>query len=334
MRDAALADLCKRVELVVTRGEREWSISPAQFEEFAFEGGEGIQVLPAHVAERLKGVWAHDLGHDIEVAPGHSIRVPKVYDFAEFKGFRIPTHLIKLTGGGPETLEPVGRALIENYQKYTPFSPDMTIIDLGCGIGRLAFQLLDWFKEGGAYIGIDVTSDSIEWCKKNITVRDQHLRFCHFDAYNDVYNPFGTTETMAFRLPAQDQSVDRIFLSSVFTHLLEAEITHYLREFRRVLKPSGLVHASFFLYTPEALEGSRTNQQLGWSATFDHPFADGAYVTHPDNPRSAIAYTDEAMQRMISRAQLRMTRPYLKGWWSGIHGDQAEFGQDAAILAR
>lgn len=166
MRDAALADLCKRVELVVTRGEREWSISPAQFEEFAFEGGEGIQVLPAHVAERLKGVWAHDLGHDIEVAPGHSIRVPKVYDFAEFKGFRIPTHLIKLTGGGPETLEPVGRALIENYQKYTPFSPDMTIIDLGCGIGRLAFQLLDWFKEGGAYIGIDVTSDLSSGVKK------------------------------------------------------------------------------------------------------------------------------------------------------------------------
>jgi methyltransferase family protein len=48
---------------------------------------------------------------------------------------------------------------------------------------------------------------------------------------------------MDFRLPVADGSVDRIILASVFTHLLPTEVLHYMREFRRALKPSGLVYA-------------------------------------------------------------------------------------------
>jgi ubiquinone/menaquinone biosynthesis C-methylase UbiE len=46
--------------------------------------------------------------------------------------------------------------------------------------------------------------------------------------------------SLDFTLPVPDKSVDRIALGSVFTHLFEREIVHYMREIGRVLKPNGL----------------------------------------------------------------------------------------------
>jgi hypothetical protein len=49
--------------------------------------------------------------------------------------------------------------------------------------------------------------------------------------------------------------------------------------------------------------------------------------------RGAVAFTDEAMRRMIKASGLRLVRPYLKGRWSGLH-DDPEDGRDVAILGR
>jgi ubiquinone/menaquinone biosynthesis C-methylase UbiE len=207
------------------------------------------------------------------------------------------------------------------------------MIDLGCGIGRDAFQLLNYLGPGGRYIGIDVTRDSIVWCQKAITTKYPKFTFHHCDAVNELYNPFGAKTSMDYRFPVADASVDRIVLASVFTHLLEDEATHYLKEVRRVLKPGGLVYASFFQYTADALEAAKNDGNTSWKATFKCEYGNGVYGNDPIYPRGAIAYTDEAFQRMIDKAGLRLVRPYLKGWWSGFHGDQAEEGQYAAILA-
>ena len=317
-------------KIEITRADWRRTIMPGAFEDFPFEDGDALAVqLPAQ-AKPLPVVWGDTC---VPVGAGRAIRVPAVYRFAAFKGFRIPHHLVTLTGAGPETLEPFGRAHIEKYEKYLGLFPQMRFMDLGCGIGRDAFQLLDYLRDDGSYTGIDVTRDSIVWCQKNITPR--HPRFCfhHSDAYSELYNPFGLKTSMDYRLPAADGSVDRIALASVFTHLLEDEVAHYMREFRRVLKPGGLVYASFFLYTPEALLAAVNSGNTAWKATFECALGDGVYGNDPLYPRGAVAYTDAAMQRMLGKAGLKLVRPYLKGWWSGLHGDQAEDGQDAAILA-
>ena len=41
----------------------------------------------------------------------------------------------------------------------------------------------------------------------------------------------------------------------------------------------------------------------------------------------------DAMQWIIKRARLQLKKPYLKGWWSGLHA-VPEDGQEVAILAR
>ena len=306
-------------------------ISPAAFDEFSFADGDRLEVLPADLAAQLPVTWGD---RHIEVEAGRAIRVPAEYRLCEFQGFCIPSHLVSLTGAGPETLDLIGRAHIRNFSRHIGFFPQMTLVDLGCGIGRDAFQLLEYFEGDGRYVGVDVTRDSIEWCRRQITPRHPRFTFHHVDAVNELYNPFGRQQTVDFRLPLADASVDRITLASVFTHLLEDEVVHYMREFRRVLKPDGLVYATFFLHSPEALEAARTTGTTPWTATFEHALGEGVYGNDPVYPRGAVAYTDAAMRRMMQQAGVATDRPYVKGSWSGLHAGQAEDGQDAVILRR
>ena len=138
---------------------------------------------------------------------------------------------------------------------------------------------------------------------------------------------------MDFKLPVADGSIDRIALGSVFTHLFEEEIVHYMREIRRVLKPDGLAYATFFLYSDETVAASRKNNLTGFNLRFEHTYGDGCFVNDLSYPTGAVAYTDEAMRRMINRAGLYLDRPYLKGWWSGVHAVPDD-GQEVAILAK
>ena len=330
-RDHATAKLWIRVERDTDGPLTTWDISPAAFDDFPFADGDKLEVLPADQAATLPVTWGD---RHVEVEAGRAIRVPAEYRFCDFQGFSIPSHLVSLTGAGPETLDLIGRAHIQNFSRHIGFFPQMTLVDLGCGIGRDAFQLLDYFDGDGRYVGVDVTRDSIAWCQRHVTPKHPRFTFHHCDAFNELYNPFGRQQTSDFRLPLADASVDRITLASVFTHLLEPEVVHYMREFRRVLKPDGLVYATFFLHSPEALEAARTTGTTQWAATFEHALGEGVYGNDPDYPRGAVAYTSAAMRRMMQQAGLATDRPYVKGSWSGLHGDQAEDGQDAVILRR
>jgi SAM-dependent methyltransferase len=317
------------IQIVITRGEKEWVIAPEFFEAFSFEDGDQLGVIPAEKAAQLPNTWGDT---HIQVRSGAAIRVPSVYQFFAYKGFDIPVHLITLTGAGPETFEAIGKGHIQRFQKHVGIEPDMRILDIGCGIGRDAFQLFEFLSPRGEYIGIDVTQDSIVWCRNNISKRHSNFLFHHFDAENELYNPYGSKTSMDFTLPVEDSSVDRIFLSSVFTHLLEPEVLHYMKEFRRVLKPTGLAYASFFHLTSEALEAAKTKRNTAWEAKFDIPLGNGAFANDPQYPRGAVGFTDEAAKRLIEQAGLRLDRPFLKGWWSGLYGDAAEDGQDVMVL--
>lgn len=104
--------------------------------------------------------------------------------------------------------------------------PEHSVIDVGCGAGRLAYQLRDYLT--GPYLGTDVVPDLYEYARR-ICGRDD-WRFC----------PAAGTA-----LPAANGSVDFIAFFSVFTHLLHEDTYRYLAECARVLKPGGKVVFSF-----------------------------------------------------------------------------------------
>lgn len=336
----AIADFIKRVtsgakyketaKIIVKRDDEEWTLRPSEFERFEFIAGDVCTVVPEPGQPPLPTIWGDTI---VQTAPGKSVRVPAIYYFHDYKGFHIPTHLIFLTGAGPESFEEVAVAHIERFKKHVGIEPNMQVLELGCGIGRDAYQLLDFFDKDGGYIGVDVTRDSIDWCNANIGQRYKNFKFLHFDAENELYNPLGTKTSMDFSIPIGSSSIDRIFLTSVFTHLYENEILHYLKEFRRILKPDGLVYATFFLKTPEAIAAASTRGTTSWIGTFDIPIGDGVFANDPDYPRGAVALTDEAAQRLVREAGLTLNGPYLKGSWSGVY-DEPDDGQDVMILRR
>lgn len=317
--------------ILVTRGSERALMSPGLFDDLDFKHGDQLTVVPSTIADKL--LRTPDGHVHVRAVDGKSIRVPSKIELAEFMGYQLPEHLVRLTGAGSESLRELGEAHIQNYLKYVGLKAGMTFLEIGSGMGRDAFQLIGVLGPDGHYIGIDVQRESIVWCQKNITRDHPNFRFFHFDAVHELHNPYGVRRTTAFPLPAADRSVDRVALQSVLTHIFEDEIVHYLSEIARVLKPTGLAYVTFLLYSEKIVAASRRNNLTRYGLRFEHEYADGCYVDNAQYPTGGVAYTDEAMRRMISRAGLKLVRPYLKGQWSGYHETPDDDGQDVAILA-
>jgi SAM-dependent methyltransferase len=319
------------LRIVVTRGSARTVLAVEEFDDFEFHNGDQLAITPPDLAARLLRTPEGDA--HIRAADGSGIRVPATMELADFMGFQVPAHLARLTGAGIETFAELGKAHVANYKKYVGLEPGMSFLEIGSGIGRDAFQLIGELGPAGRYVGIDVQRESIVWCQKNIGRAHPNFRFVHVDAAHELHNPYGAKTTMDFPLPAPDRSIDRVAMQSVLTHIFEEEVVHYLREIARVLKVDGLAYATFLLYSEEIVTASRKNRLTRYGLRFEHKYADGCYVDNPQYPTGGVAYTAQAMQRMIGRAGLRLVRPFLKGQWSGYHADPDDDGQDVAILA-
>src|SRR4051812_827645 len=197
-----------------------------------------------------------------------SLEAPLTTMFS-YEGYEIPVELVNLTGGGTDTWHDISVGHMREYERYCPIEPDHHVLEIGCGVGRDAIQLTKLLSERGGYTGVDIIRPSIEWCQANITPRFPNFTFVCVDVQSQIHNPGGHLPVQAVRLPGDDGSVDRIILQSVFTHMFEHDIVHYLHEFRRLLRPGGRVFASFFLLDDEALAmAERTGQPL----TFRFPY--------------------------------------------------------------
>lgn len=110
--------------------------------------------------------------------------------------------------------------------KQEGLQPTHTLIDVGCGSGRLAMQLRDYLV--GTYVGIDVVPTLLQFAE----------RTCERSDWKFYVAP-GTS------IPEPDASADFVTSFSVFTHLLAEETYCYMAESARVLKPGGKLVFSF-----------------------------------------------------------------------------------------
>jgi ubiquinone/menaquinone biosynthesis C-methylase UbiE len=77
------------------------------------------------------------------------------------------------------------------------------------------------------------------------------------------------------RLPISDKSVDRIILWSVFTHMFRADISHYLKEFSRVLRPGGFVFATCFIVDDDVIASAQKTNLTPYGLRFAHLYEPG-----------------------------------------------------------
>jgi len=250
-------------------------------------------------------------------------------DHFEYDGYEIPIELATLTGGGPETWDAISRGHMEEYARYCPILPHQAVLEIGCGVGRDAIQLTHHLDSSGSYVGVDIIRPSIDWCRSNISARHENFRFEYLDIHSEIHNPTGTLQVTDVSLPVADRSVDRIILQSVFTHMFERDIVHYLREFRRSLRRGGRVCASLFLLDDDSRRMALANRTEA-ALRFEHPYGDGCFINDPHYPEGAVGFTPSAVERMLIAGGFELEQPIHRGFWCGREGVQD--GQDIAVL--
>jgi SAM-dependent methyltransferase len=237
-----------------------------------------------------------------------------------------PRSLRDRVGGGD--FRAIGQAYVERFRTVCGLAPDESVLDIGCGVGRMALPLLDYLDESGSYIGFDISRSAIAWCREHITSRNPRYSFHLADIRNAEYNPDGRLSAVEYAFPCGDQSVDFAFATSVFTHMQAAEVRHYLSELRRALKPRGRAMLTFFLLGEEARRRMRAGAA---SLRFDVEL-DGCFTIDAQVPESAIAFTERQLGDLLRSSGLKLISAVIPGSWSGETG--ASDFQDAAVVGR
>jgi SAM-dependent methyltransferase len=227
----------------------------------------------------------------------------------------IPPPELDFVGGGP--FDAIGREFVRYFIEFGGLKPHHRVLDIGCGIGRMARPLTEYLSPAGSFEGIDIVGRGIDWCTQNITTRYPKFRFQQADVYNELYNPAGQFTGDKYGFPFPSGSFDFVYLTSVFTHMRPAEVAHYISEINRVLKPGGKCFCTFFLRTPE----TRVMSEAGrGKLNFIHRRA-GYWIALPEQPdEAAIAYDEPDVMALFERFGF-VSGPIRRGSWSG----RAEF---------
>jgi hypothetical protein len=164
------------------------------------------------------------------------------------------------------------------------------IVEIGVGCGRRAFHVRDFQlhleRFNGSYLGIDIDEELLNWCRANF---DQRFEFVQSSHSSRSYVNTAATEGY-FRIPRADESIDFVFGTSVFSHLLEPQVRNYLEEGARVLKEGRVMAMSCFcIDLASASVGDR--HSFTWQIG-------SAFVQSLKQPEAAVAYESEFIKKL------------------------------------
>ena len=204
-----------------------------------------------------------------------------------------------------------GEEFLHYFVDLGGLKPGERVLDVGCGIGRMARPLTGYLSAEGSYDGFDINREGIGWCRRRYRSHP-NFAFRVADLFNARYNPDGAHRAEEYRFPYDDDSVDFVILTSVLTHLLPEACEHYVAEAARVLAPGGRVFATFFLLN----DTSRELIAQGRSG-LAFPDADAiAAVLDETVPEEAVAYADEWVFETLRHHGLELT-DIQPGSWCG-----------------
>ena len=102
-----------------------------------------------------------------------------------------------------------------------------TVVDYGCGPGGLAVELARRVGETGRIHACDLNESLLERARKRASREGVEARIAFHHVTDD-------------RIPLGDASADRVICKNVLEYV--TDVAAALREFRRVVRPGGLVH--------------------------------------------------------------------------------------------
>lgn len=220
------------------------------------------------------------------------------------------------------------RQFVERCISVAGLEPSDHVLDIGCGVGGVA-SFLTGHLAGGRYVGLDVDPKAVEQCQATIGAEHPRFEFAVIDVWSKKYNPAGTVQPAAYRLPFPDASFDLVILRSVFTHMLPDAIDNYLDEAARILRPGGHAAITYFLLN------DISRKHLADPAGAERfPFDHGSYRLRKEHLPEAAAAIDEAwlLERYDAHG-LRVKGGIEYGGWDG-RPSAVPGGQDLVIAEK
>lgn len=242
--------------------------------------------------------------------------------------FPLPPQNLRV-GVGEGDYYKVGEEVVQRLKELAGLHPASRILDVGCGLGRVAFPLARELGPRGSYDGFDAAAAYIDWCANGLALDPQRVRFHHFDIHSSVYNPQGRIHGEQLVFPWKNGAFTLTIATSLFTHLSAEGTLNYLREIARTLERGGRLFASFFVLDQES------RQVISERATFPaftQTFAHGR-IADPDSPDAAIAFDDEWLHRALLDCGF-VIELYRQGRWRDHERKKDELYQDLVVARR
>jgi SAM-dependent methyltransferase len=205
----------------------------------------------------------------------------------------------------------IGEEFKRHFTELGNLKPTDRVLDVGCGIGRMAIPLTSYLSKEGEYWGFDIVEKGIDWCQKRISPKYNNFHFLHSDVYNQKYNPKGKIQGRDYEFPFDNEFFDFVFLTSVFTHMFPADVENYISEISRVLKTGGRCLITFFLLNEESrslVQARKTSLDFKYDLS-------GCFSTDDNIPEAAIAYDEEVVKKLFDKNGLVIHQPVYYGTW-------------------
>ncbi|MCP2669668.1 class I SAM-dependent methyltransferase [Maricaulaceae bacterium EIL42A08] len=226
--------------------------------------------------------------------------------------------------GGGDFYE-TGDRFFESFRDAVDLKTDDHVLDLGCGVGRLARPICAYLDDAGRYAGFDISQRALNYARKTVSGPCQ-IEFHHADLANAEYRRTGAS-AHSYRFPAEDASVDAALATSLFSHLKADAAEAYLAETGRVLKPGGRILLTAFIVEAEDL----TSLESGQARLNLQAMGEGVYAADPRHPERAIGFDRSLFESWAKAAGLSI-ESRVPGDWRGP-ATQQDY-QDRLVLRR
>ncbi|NER01850.1 MAG: glycosyltransferase family 92 protein [Okeania sp. SIO3C4] len=200
------------------------------------------------------------------------------------------------------------------------------VLELSCGIGKVAYALANYLKPIAGYEGIDFREKVLLWPQQEITTRKPNFNFRWENIYHPTYNPNGTVSVVEFGLPYHNFSFDVVCITNLFTHLRISEIRHCLHQVHRVLKSEGRLLCGCFLLNPESqklIAQGKASQKLMYE------IEDG-FTLDSELPEKGIGFLESLLLNLVEECGLKVVGKYYGSWC----GRQSFTNQDLLVLQK
>lgn len=218
-----------------------------------------------------------------------------------------PKHIVNINAGDSEK---IGNEFLKYFKELGGLKKEANVLDVGSGFGRMAVPLTNYLTPNSRYEGLEIIANGVEWCTGRITKRYKNFKFQKLDVKNGRYNPDGNVLAENYRFPYEDEEFNFVILTSVFTHMLPADLENYLFEISRVLKSGGKCFITYFILNNESIDLIAKGKG---KYSLRYVYQDCRIETKED-PEYVIAYPEQKIEALYQKYRLAIIEKRFGNW--------------------